>query len=119
MAHRKNRRSHSAASAVALTVAGSDSSAGAGAQADLKTFSALGVYGLTAVTCIVAETPGLVSKILPLSPEIVREQIRVLLESFPVAAIKTGLLVSSEIVAEVARTLRAHAAERRTPVPVV
>src|SRR4051812_29481271 len=113
------RRRRMGRTPVALSIAGSDSSAGAGVQADLKTFSALGVYGLTAVTCIVAETPGLVSKILPLSPEIVREQIRVLLDSFPVTAIKTGLLVSSEIVAEVARTLRVHAAERHTPVPVV
>jgi len=104
---------------VALTIAGSDSSAGAGIQADLKTFSALGVYGLTAVTCVVAETPGVVSKILPLSPEIVREQIEVLLASFPIAAIKTGLLVSSEIVAEVAQRLRAQAAQGQTPIPLV
>ena len=76
---------------VALTIAGSDSSAGAGIQADLKTFSALGVYGLTAVTCVVAETPGLVSKIEGVSAELVRRQIEVLCQSFPVAAIKTGI----------------------------
>jgi hydroxymethylpyrimidine/phosphomethylpyrimidine kinase len=93
---------------VALTIAGSDSSAGAGIQADLKTFSALGVYGLTAVTCVVAETPGRVSKIEGVSAALVRDQIEVLLRSFPVAAIKTGLLFSAEIVVEVARTLRAH-----------
>ncbi|HZE14100.1 MAG TPA: bifunctional hydroxymethylpyrimidine kinase/phosphomethylpyrimidine kinase [Chthoniobacterales bacterium] len=95
----------SASIPVALTIAGSDSSAGAGIQADLKTFSALGVYGLTAVTCVVAETPGRVSKIEPLSVELVREQIDVLLRSFPVAAIKTGLLFSAEIITEIARAL--------------
>jgi hydroxymethylpyrimidine/phosphomethylpyrimidine kinase len=105
----------SANAPVALTIAGSDSSAGAGIQADLKTFNALGVYGLTAITCVVAETPGVVSKIEPVSAEMVREQIEVLLRSFPVAAIKTGLLFSGDIVAEVARTLRAHAA----PPPLV
>src|SRR5436853_4999117 len=93
---------------VALTIAGSDSSAGAGIQADLKTFSALGVYGLTAVTCVVAETPGRVSKIEPVSAALVREQIEVLLRGFPVAAIKTGLLFSAEIIAEIARALREH-----------
>src|SRR6476661_3585680 len=90
---------------VALTIAGSDSSAGAGIQADLKTFSALGVYGLTAVTCVVAETPGRVSKIEPVSSALVREQIEVLSRSFPIAAIKTGVLFSREIIAEIARTL--------------
>src|SRR6476646_10289199 len=91
---------------VALTIAGSDSSAGAGIQADLKTFSALGVYGLTAVTCVVAETPGKVSKIEPVSAALVREQIEVVMRSFPVAAIKTGLLCSGEIMAAIADVLR-------------
>src|SRR5438309_9652902 len=103
MSNKKARRSQSAA--VALTIAGSDSSAGAGAQADLKTFSALGVYGVTAITCIVAETPGKVSRIQPADPEIVREQIELLLKNFPIAAIKTGLLCNAEIVAQVVRSL--------------
>src|SRR3989454_4057272 len=90
---------------VALTIAGSDSSAGAGIQADLKTFSALGVYGLTAVTCIVAETPGKVVKIEPVSAKMVRKQIDVLCNNFPVAAIKTGLLYSGEVVTAVARAM--------------
>jgi hydroxymethylpyrimidine/phosphomethylpyrimidine kinase len=90
---------------VALSVAGSDSSAGAGIQADVKTFSARGVYGLTAVTCIVAEIPGKVSRIEPVSAKIVSEQIKVLARSFPIAAIKTGLLCSAEIVSAVAKTI--------------
>jgi len=90
---------------VALSVAGSDSSAGAGIQADVKTFSARGVYGLTAVTCIVAEIPGKVSRIEPVSTKIVSEQIKVLARSFPIAAIKTGLLCSAEIVSAVAKTI--------------
>jgi hydroxymethylpyrimidine/phosphomethylpyrimidine kinase len=93
---------------VALTIAGSDSSAGAGIQADLKTFAALGVYGLTAVTCVVAETPGRVSKIEPVSAALVREQIELLLRSFPIAAIKTGLLFSAEIIREIASALGEH-----------
>src|SRR5438445_9139988 len=87
---------------VALSIAGYDSSAGAGIQADLKTFSALGVYGLSAVTCIVAEIPGKVSRIEPVSARIVREQIEVLVRNFPIRAIKTGLLCSAEIIAAVA-----------------
>src|SRR4029077_9337839 len=89
----------------ALTIAGSDTSAGAGVQADLKTFAALGVYGLTAVTCVVAETPGKVAKIQPIGASMVRKQIDVLARSFPIAAIKTGLLYSADIVTAVARTM--------------
>ena len=88
-----------------LTIAGSDNSAGAGAQADLKTLSALGVYGLTAITCVVAEVPGKVSAIQAIEPRIVAEQIRLCLEAFPVAAIKTGMLYTREIIAAVADIL--------------
>lgn len=105
MASEKTRRSRSAATAVALTIAGSDSSAGAGIQADLKTFSALGIYGLNAITCIVAETPGKVSRIDPVDVEGVGAQIRVLLANFPVRAIKTGMLYSAEIVSRTAREI--------------
>jgi hydroxymethylpyrimidine/phosphomethylpyrimidine kinase len=93
---------------VALTIAGSDSSAGAGLQADLKTFSALGVYGLSAVTCVVAETPGRVSRVEPVAEEGVREQIELLLRAFPVGAVKTGMLYSRQIVALVAAVLKDH-----------
>jgi hydroxymethylpyrimidine/phosphomethylpyrimidine kinase len=83
---------------VTLTIAGSDNSAGAGAQADLKTFSAVGVYGLTAITCVVAEIPGKVTAIQAIDPAIVAEQIRLCFEAFPVAALKTGMLFSREII---------------------
>ena len=92
--------------AVALTIAGSDSSAGAGIQADLKTFSALGVYGLTAVTCVVAEIPGKVSRIEQVRARMVRDQIEVLVKNFQIGAIKTGLLCSAEIVSAVAKAIR-------------
>jgi hydroxymethylpyrimidine/phosphomethylpyrimidine kinase len=90
---------------IVLTIAGSDSSAGAGIQADLKTFSALGVYGLSVVTCVVAEIPGKVSRIEPISGEMVREQIDVLAKSFPLDAIKTGLLCSAAIISAVAESM--------------
>jgi len=90
---------------VALSIAGSDCSAGAGIQADLKTFSALGVYGLTAVTCLVAEIPGKVSRIQPAEDEIIEQQLRLLLGAFPVAAIKTGMLWSAPIIRLVAKVL--------------
>ena len=90
---------------VVLTIAGSDNSAGAGAQADLKTISALGCYGVTAITCVVAEVPGKVSAVHPIPPAIVAEQIRLLFGAFPIGAIKTGMLYSPEIIAVVADAL--------------
>lgn len=90
---------------VALTIAGSDNSAGAGIQADLKTFSRLGCYGLTAVTCVVAEVPGKVAAIQAVNPEIVRSQVALCLEAFPVGAVKTGMLFSTAIIEAVAYEL--------------
>ena len=90
---------------VALSIAGSDNSAGAGAQADLKTFTAFGVYGLTAITCVVAEVPGKVSAIAPVPPEIVAEQIRLSLTAYPVGAVKTGMLHSRAVIEAVCDVL--------------
>src|SRR6202167_160998 len=97
------RKAHAAP--VVLTIAGSDSSGGAGIQADLKTFTTLGVYGTTAVTCVVAEHPGRVLNITPIPPARVAHRIRLVLEAFPVAAIKTGMLHSAEIIGAVAKAI--------------
>jgi hydroxymethylpyrimidine/phosphomethylpyrimidine kinase len=90
---------------VVLTVAGSDNSCGAGAQADLKTIHALGGYAQTALTCCVAEVPGAVEAIVPLPPDFVTAQIRLSCEAFPVRAVKTGMLHSRRIIAAVAAAL--------------
>lgn len=120
MGKQRSRRADNAASVpVALTVAGSDCSAGAGIQADLKTFTALGVYGLTAVTCIVAEVPGKVSWIEPVTARMVRAQIEVLLKNFRVGAIKTGLLCSAEIVCAVAQAIQDSEEKTARPIPFV
>lgn len=98
---------------VALTIAGSDNSAGAGIQADLKTFSRFDCYGLTAVTCVVAEVPGKVEAIQAIKPEIVASQVRLCLEAFPVGAAKTGMLFSTPIIEAVAGVLG------KTKIPLV
>ena len=83
---------------VYISIAGSDCSAGAGLQADLKTGFALGCYPLTAVTCVVSEVPGLVEGIVAMEPAFVADQVGICLRSFPVKAVKTGMLYSPEIV---------------------
>ena len=90
---------------IALTIAGSDSSGGAGLQADLKTFSSFGVHGLTAVTCVVSETPLVVSQVHPVPPVILQDQIRLLLGSYPIGAIKTGMLYSKPHIVAVCELL--------------
>ena len=87
--------------AVALTIAGSDSGGGAGIQADLAAFHAFGVFGTTAITCVTAQTPDGVSGVWPLPCEAVRQQIRAVCDGFPIAAAKTGMLYSAEIIREV------------------
>lgn len=90
---------------VALTIAGSDSGGGAGVQADLRTFSAFGVYGCSAITALTAQNPHGVAGIFPASPEFVALQIRKVLEDFEVKVIKTGMLYSGEIISAVTEAL--------------
>jgi hydroxymethylpyrimidine/phosphomethylpyrimidine kinase len=90
---------------VALTIAGSDSGGGAGVQADLKTFTALGVHGASAITCLTAQNPRRVLAVVPCPPRMVRQQIQAVFEALPPAAIKTGMLFSAEIIRAVADAL--------------
>lgn len=89
----------------ALTIAGSDSGAGAGIQADLKTFTALRVYGLTALTAVTAQNTLGVRDFAPLAPAMVVEQINAVLEDMGATAIKTGMLANAAIIEAVAHCL--------------
>lgn len=88
-----------------LSIAGSDSSGGAGIQADLKTFSALGVYGATAITAITAQNTKGVNSQLAISPEMVYNQIVAVVEDIAPSAIKIGMLANKEIATVVADAL--------------
>jgi hydroxymethylpyrimidine kinase/phosphomethylpyrimidine kinase len=91
-----------------LTIAGSDCSAGAGLQADLKTFQHFGLHGLTAVTCIVSETANIVRRVDPVAPSMLQDQILLMLGSFPLEVVKTGMLGSAEHVLCVAEIFKNH-----------
>jgi len=99
----------------ALSIAGSDSGGGAGIQADLKTFSALGVFGMTAITAVTVQNTTGVMSYEPLSPRTVGDQIRAVAEDIGVDAAKTGMLASVAIVEAVAEAV----AETRVPNLVV
>lgn len=96
-----------AGAAVALTIAGSDPSGGAGLQADLKTFHRFGVYGEAIPTLITVQNSRRVSRVEVLPADLVREQIEAVLEDIPPAAAKTGALGSAEIVGLVAQAAAA------------
>jgi len=83
---------------VAITIAGSDSGGGAGIQADLKTFAAMGVHGTTAITSVTAQNTKRVTAVEDLSPKVVREQIKVVAEDLGIDAGKTGMLHAEEII---------------------
>jgi len=95
---------------IALTIAGSDSSAGAGVQADLKTFAAHGVHGVCAVTAIVAEVPGAVTRIEAVAPILLNAQLQGVVCAFPLSAMKTGMLANEALVAAVIDFTKAHPA---------
>jgi hydroxymethylpyrimidine/phosphomethylpyrimidine kinase len=90
----------------ALTIAGSDSGGGAGIQADLKTFAALGVHGASAIACLTAQNPRRVLGVEPASPKILRQQIEAVFEELPPSAVKTGMLFSAANIGVVAAFFR-------------
>lgn len=90
---------------IALTIAGSDPSGGAGVQADLKTFSALGVYGASAIVALVDENTQGVYGVHPVPAEFVAGQIRSVISDIGVDAVKIGMLHDSELIRTVRATL--------------
>jgi len=103
----------------ALTVAGSDSGGGAGIQADLKTFAALGVYGASALTAITAQNTHEVAAVAPLPADLVAQQMRAVLSDIGASAVKTGMLADADVVRAVARELREAAVTHLVVDPVI
>jgi len=91
-----------------LTIAGSDSGGGAGIQADLKTFSALGCYGMSVITALTAQNTTGVRAIHPVPPDFVEEQLEAVFTDMGAEAVKIGMLYSGELVRAVARQLVKH-----------
>ena len=89
----------------ALSIAGSDSSGGAGIQADMKTMSALGIYSCTVITVITAQSTSNVDHILPLGAQVIKKQIKSVLSDIPISAIKIGMVYNNEIITAVSDVL--------------
>ena len=94
---------HGNNTAIALTIAGSDSGGGAGIQADLKTFSALGAYGASVITAITAQNTRAVTAVEVLSPALITAQIDAVFDDLPVNAVKIGMLASVPVIEAVAQ----------------
>jgi hydroxymethylpyrimidine/phosphomethylpyrimidine kinase len=109
--------SHSS-TARALTIAGSDSGGGAGIQADLKTFAALGVYGMSVITALTAQNTVGVHGVHEVPPDFVRAQLDAVAGDIGVDAAKLGMLASAEIIAAVADGVRVHGIDRLVVDPV-
>ncbi|MCG6892350.1 MAG: bifunctional hydroxymethylpyrimidine kinase/phosphomethylpyrimidine kinase [Desulfobacteraceae bacterium] len=103
----------------ALTVAGSDSGGGAGIQADLKTFSALGCYGMSVITALTAQNTVGVTAIHAVPPDFVEAQMDAVLTDIGTDAVKIGMLFSADLIEAVAHRLKAHAVENIVLDPVM
>src|SRR5579884_269316 len=104
---------HSKSMKIALSIAGSDSSAGAGIQADIKTFSSVGIYGCTAITAITAQNTRNVLEISEVTPDLLAEQIRSIISDLSPSAIKIGMVYSKQIIDAI------HDSLNRLTVPIV
>ncbi len=104
---------------VVLSIAGSDSGGGAGIQADLKTFSALGTFGATAITALTAQNTMGVKAIYSVSPEFLEQQIRLVFEDLKPVSVKIGMLHTAEVVDVVARCLEEYAPQAIVLDPVM
>jgi hydroxymethylpyrimidine/phosphomethylpyrimidine kinase len=103
----------------ALTIAGSDSGGGAGIQADLKTFTVFGVFGMSVITALTAQNTCGVSDVYPLPAAFVQRQIDAVMSDIGADVVKTGMLVNAEIIAVVARAVREHRIESLVVDPVM
>lgn len=102
-----------------LTIAGSDCSGGAGVQADLKTFSAIGTYGMSVITAITAQNTQGVFEVEELSQSIIKKQIEVVFDDIRPKAVKIGMVSSPEIILEIANTLKKYEPENLVVDPVM
>lgn len=102
-----------------LSIAGSDSCGGAGIQADLKTFSAIGCYGMSVITALTAQNTRGVNGIHPIPPAFAVEQIDAVLSDIGADAIKIGMLYSAELIEAVAAALKQHGAKKIVLDPVM
>lgn len=102
-----------------LTIAGSDSSGGAGIQADLKTFSALGCYGMSVITALTAQNTVGVQSIYTIDPSFIEEQIDSVLEDLGADAVKIGMLHSPQVIETISKGLKKHKVDQVVLDPVM